>query len=310
MIKSPLTGKKNTRLLNQIDCQKIILKYKELLEIDVSSFFKGIENICLYECLDTKYRFFYPYTSEGNAKFYEDLQKNEWYYMPWKWEHKQAKKLINKSQKVLEIGCAQGNFLQKISSELEVEATGIELNTEAVKIGKKNGLNIYNEMIDVHSTKKKEYYDTICMFEVLEHISDVKSFLNETLKCLKKGGQLIIAVPNNDSFIKYDNENNILNLPPHHMGHWKKNSLKSLCKLFNLKLTSTLYEPIQEYHKQWHNNIINNRLTNLKNKEFIQQIYKLLPSFLKWRFNILLKKIIILITSKKGHTILCSFTKL
>jgi len=45
-------------------------------------------------------------------------------------------------------------------------------------------------------------YDVICMFHVLEHISDPIKFLNNVKKCLKPSGKLIIEVPNYFDYIK------------------------------------------------------------------------------------------------------------
>ena len=60
----------------------------------------------------------------------------------------------------------------------------------------------------------------------MEHIYEIKDVLEASVKALKKAGNLIICVPNNDSFIKND-EANILNLPPHHTCLWTKESLEA-----------------------------------------------------------------------------------
>ncbi len=67
---------------------------------------------------------------------------------------------------------------------------------------------------------------------------------------MKPNGKLIICVPNNDSFIKYDN-GGILNLPPHHMGLWGNVSLKNLTNIFDIENCELIYEPLQNYHNNW-----------------------------------------------------------
>lgn len=74
-IKSPLTGENNCKLIKVIKTEFIVKKYKELFNIDVSSYFKNLQRIYVYKCLDTNLKFFYPYNSNiaGDSKFYEEL---------------------------------------------------------------------------------------------------------------------------------------------------------------------------------------------------------------------------------------------
>jgi SAM-dependent methyltransferase len=82
----------------------------------------------------------------------------------------------------------------------------------------------------------------VCSFQVLEHIYDVKSFLEASLHVLKPKGKLIIGVPNNEPyFLGYD-KYATLNLPPHHMGLWNKSVFEKVAPLFNLKIIDVQYD--------------------------------------------------------------------
>jgi hypothetical protein len=71
----------------------------------------------------------------------------------------------------------------------------------------------------------------------------VNSFILSCLKILKPGGKIVIGVPNNNPYIhKYD-VYHTLNLPPHHMGLWDKNSLTHLQNFYPMKLTFLETEP-------------------------------------------------------------------
>jgi 2-polyprenyl-3-methyl-5-hydroxy-6-metoxy-1,4-benzoquinol methylase len=150
-----------------------------------------------------------------------------------------------KSSKVLEVGCGNGEFLDRLKTELSADILGLELNENTIEI--KN--YILNETIETHSKKFPETYDIVCSFQVMEHIANIKTFIESQLVVLKRGGKLIVSVPNNDSFIKLGI--NILNMPPHHNGLWNKDSLFALQKLFPLKLTNIIYEPLQSYHTNY-----------------------------------------------------------
>jgi 2-polyprenyl-3-methyl-5-hydroxy-6-metoxy-1,4-benzoquinol methylase len=105
---------------------------------------------------------------------------------------------------------------------------------------------IVNQYVQDYAKEHRDEFDLVCSFQVLEHIADVNSFIESKVACLKKGGKLIISVPNNDSFIKKNFA--ALNMPPHHMGLWTKESLIYLTKIFPLELIDIHLEDLKEYH--------------------------------------------------------------
>jgi len=248
MIQSPLTKKNNVKKVGSIATAKIVSSYENMFELDVSSFFENLKNIDIYECEETGYQFYHPLNICGDGNFYEHLQQYEWYYMPWKWEHEVAYEKLKKKDKILEVGSGGNGFIERLHHE-GFDITGLELNQESIKDAQEKGLKVHNEMIDEHAQKNSEVYDVVCSYQVLEHIADVRSFIQSSLDCLKVGGKLIICVPNNNSFLK--DSFNILNMPPHHMGLWNKESLMSLEKVFSIKLEETLFQPLQEYHETY-----------------------------------------------------------
>lgn len=298
-VRSPLTGKNNTEIDKTISCSKLVEEYSKALNIDISNFFVGLNNIDVYRCLDTGYRFFFPFNISGDSKFYEHLQQFDWYYMPWKWEHKVTKYMLLGTEKILEVGSGGYSFVERME-ELGFDLTGLELNKLSVQQAKNLGLNAFNETVEEHSLNNYETYDVVCSFQVLEHITNVDSFLKAQIDCLKKGGKLIISVPNNNSFIKYIN-GGVLNHPPHHMGLWDKGSLCKLTNFYNLKKEKVLYEPLQSYHVDWFVDIIEGRINKSIITKKLYNKFKLSKNFkrLVKRFR---KRI-------KGHTIMVIFTK-
>jgi len=252
-IKSPLTNSTNIKLERSIKTALIIDKWQKD-GIDVSRFFVNLDEIKLYRCLECDYKFYYPFNLEGDNQFYQELQKFSWYYMDWKWEYEEAQKLIKSGERVLEIGCGDGSFLKKLS-EKNIKVRGLEFNEEAIKKCRERGLNVTGETIQEHAQNHKNEYDITCSFQVMEHIADIKNALTASLGVLKKGGKLIISVPNNDSFLGKD-KYNLMNLPPHHQGLWNENSLKNLEKIYPLKLEKIYLEPLQTYHYRLYYGII------------------------------------------------------
>lgn len=248
---SPITQKSNCNLLLTLSCNKLIQDWKKGFGIDISEDLKGYKEIQLYECDKSKLRFFVPIHTAGSDKLYEQLEKYDWYYMPRKWEHDVAVKDLQGCQRVLEVGCGRGAFVERLCKEEGIDAEGIELNSKAVNSAKAKGINVYP--IDLHklAEKEKESYDAVCSFQVLEHISEPLNFIEGQLKLIKPGGKLIIGVPNAESFIKHC-KNNLLDQPPHHVTRWCQQTFLFLESIFPLKVQHFHTEPLADYHVGWY----------------------------------------------------------
>jgi 2-polyprenyl-3-methyl-5-hydroxy-6-metoxy-1,4-benzoquinol methylase len=250
-IKSPVTDSYNTSKIKDIPTAAIIDLYKAELNFDISEYFHGLDHIELLRCDDTGYRFYYPFDIFGDDKFYQHLQNHENYYPGEKWEYVAARKLIGENKHVLEIGSGGAQFLESLKSQHSASLCGLELNTRAVEDAKAKGLNLIAETIDVFSKKNKERFDVVCGLQVLEHIYDVRSYIQSSLEVLKKGGQLIICVPNNNPYIYKQDSMHTLNLPPHHAGLWNRKAFSSLLSFFPMRLNKVLIEPLHDY-KFWY----------------------------------------------------------
>jgi len=246
-IPSPITGG-HTNIVHKIDTKKIISLYHDY---DVSSFFKNTPEIYVMECKDTGYRFFYPFSTAGSGDFYDYLSKYENYYVPWKMEHLFALEYIKDGDNVLEIGCANGDFLKLVKQQKKITAEGTELNEKAAEKARQKGLTVYMGSLSDLAKKKVGFYDVVCSFQVLEHISDVRSFMQNSISLLKKNGKIIIGVPNNESFIKHTRDP-FLNMPPHHMGLWDENSLRKMGNFFKLETVGIYFESLPKYHYRYY----------------------------------------------------------
>jgi len=245
-VKSPVTGSYNTVLEREIPCSRLIEAYKKELCIDVAKYFSGIDKVSIYRCLDTGYRFYHPAGISGDGAFYQQLEKFPWYYMDWKWEHSIAMEHIKAGSSVLEIGCAKGSFLEKLRKSGS-SVTGLEMNSRAMEECAAKKIDVHPDSIEEFSKNSTKRFDTVCSFQVMEHVHDIQGFIRSSLKSLNPGGTMIISVPNNDSLMIKDNEQ-ILNAPPHHAGLWDMNSLIKLQDYFDIKIKAIHLEPLQEYH--------------------------------------------------------------
>ena len=301
---SPITNSLNTKKIGTVSVSQIINDYKKILPyINVNEYFKGLDDLDIYECCDTNYRFFYPLNIEGNEKYYSYLGSLPWYYSNWKWEHKIASDNIRKKDKVLEVGSGKGAFIINVEKKIGCKCVGLELNPDIEEVCKNEKIDLRNETIQYHAVNNIDVYDVVCSFQVLEHISDVKKVIESMLICLKKGGLLIISVPNNDSFLK-DNKSpsRVLNMPPHHVGLWNNKSLNSIANIFDLKIKSIGFEPLQESNLDTYIFTIFKKFFKYDFLlSFLWKIYfhKIIRIFIRRRMNTIIGHTIIAIYEKK-----------
>ena len=244
-LKSPLIGSQDIVLLKSFEASPLINDWNQSFNIDITSELRGYKEIHLYQCRQTKLRFFFPSDIAGSDRLYEQLQRFDWFYMPNKWEHKVALKNFSRCENVLEVGCAFGSFVES-ALKAGVNIQGIELNSSAVQVAKNNNLPVENIDLGEFSNKYPASQDAICSFQVLEHIPQPKNFIELCIKTLKPRGKLIFCVPNAESFLKY--QYNLLDMPPHHMTQWTAETFKSLENIFPVKLEKVLKEPLADYH--------------------------------------------------------------
>lgn len=251
-VKSPVTYSLNTSFVQSFDVAQIRQQYLDEVKVDTARFFEGMKTVALYNCNDTGYRFYHPDGIWGDGRFYEDLQNNnDWYYSKDRWEHKKAIDLVKPTDRVLEIGCGDGVFLEMLRQKGVQSTEALELNEATVEQLSKAGHKVYNKTIEDFAPGKAACYDVVCFFQVLEHIYDVKSFLDHSLMTLKKGGRMIVAVPHNNPYLLRYDEHHTLNLPPHHAGLWNKAAFESLEKFYPVTLSHLEIMPVVEY-KDWY----------------------------------------------------------
>jgi len=228
-----LCSSKNICLLQTIRREQLISKWAKL---GISTSYLLRNDLEYMLCKECDLRFYKPMIT-GDENFYNALQKFDWYYMDNKKEFKYAIDVIKSDDEVLEIGSGSGGFLKQISAKRFV---GLELSQEAIKIAAERSIRLENEIIEDHARNHKDHYNVVCSFQVLEHVNNPHSFLQSAVDVLKSGGIMIVAVPSEDSFLKYTET--VLNMPPHHVTRWSDKILENITKIFGLQLLEIYHE--------------------------------------------------------------------
>jgi SAM-dependent methyltransferase len=104
-----------------------------------------------------------------------------------------VEKYFSSPGKLLDVGCGTGIFLE-LMREKNAEVYGQDISPSAVSFCRDRGFEVFEEPLP-SSGIEEEAFDTITMWDVLAHLKDPMTYLNECRKILKPGGHLIIKTP-------------------------------------------------------------------------------------------------------------------
>lgn len=226
---------------------------KTQMHLWVKDLFLTQEPFEIYECLKCGLLFTEPRPDVNSiGKYYQSEeyyshQENKNGFIPKIYESvkrvnlRHKRKLATKGLKVgtmLEIGCGVGDFLHEMEQK-GWNCTGIEPSKEAKAIAKNRvKANILNP--DELASLEDESFDLITMWHVLEHVDNLKEEVMHLQRLLKKGGRLVLALPNYKSadaefyreyWAAYD--------VPRHLNHFCRESINNIFKNTKLKLKKT-----------------------------------------------------------------------
>jgi len=136
------------------------------------------------------------------------------------------RKLIRKNKKILEIGSGDGFFLERMT-QYGYDIVGIEVSEQRRKNSKKITKAKVLDIDLIEHVPNIGKYDSILLFQVLEHIRDPVIFLKNISKLLYPHGNVIVEVPNfNDFQIKLNQSYKIWQLQRAHIHYFTPVTLK------------------------------------------------------------------------------------
>jgi len=108
-----------------------------------------------------------------------------------------------RTNRLLDVGCFTGEFLLAARNRgWEVE--GVEISEAAAKYA----WDHHNLLVHVHNINdglgplRKQGYDVVTLFDVIEHVEDPPAFLRQIIGLLRPGGLLFADTPNFDSAVR------------------------------------------------------------------------------------------------------------
>lgn len=139
----------------------------------------------------------------------------------------------------LDVACSMGG-LTYAASKSGFQATGIEIDERALEVAREKFPNcefIKSTIEEFVATGR--YFDIICASEIIEHVTDIHSFLDSLSNLMKRGAFLYLSTPevtekmlaNYNAFIEWS-----LVGPPEHLSYFTKHNLTNLLEVHGFQI--------------------------------------------------------------------------
>jgi len=105
-------------------------------------------------------------------------------------------------QRILDIGCGYGYFLNACLEAGIPEVYGVDVSTSAIEKSKDLEKAKVSQL-DFSKEKSgfpSDFFEAVTAFDVIEHVEDENFFVREACRILKKEGLLFLITPNADSW--------------------------------------------------------------------------------------------------------------
>lgn len=190
--------------------------------------------------------------------------------------------LYNRCNSVLEIGSGIGligSYLRKHNKNITY--LGVEIDRKAYEKSQNLNLNTLNaDFTYIKNIEKK--FDVIMLWEVFEHLQDLKLFFEIASEKLNENGKIILSTPNYEKIFNYpEREKDALfqDAPPIHLNFFTKESIINIFEHNNFEISFLHVKKLPGFE--------------VKNCNFYKNILKAI-------FNRFYGSTIFLVVSKKG----------
>jgi len=114
------------------------------------------------------------------------------------WKGWIGKLSLQSKEKVLEVGCGRGIFLDRLAIEYGIKASGVDIAKKAIAEARKESVAKHDlRVVDACDLPfSDEFFDTVISFDTLEHIEGQQKAISEMIRALKRGGKVLIYTIN------------------------------------------------------------------------------------------------------------------
>lgn len=186
-------------------------------------------------------------TRAGMARFYQryhDYSTNDAWLQRRQLERLREVERRREVGKLLDVGCGKGGFL-RAARDRGWRCFGVEISFQASNEARRMGLDVATgrfEDVDYPDS----FFDVITMYHVLEHLYDPSEALSKAYQLIKRGGLLVVAVPNFNSLQAGIFRQRWYHLDaPRHLYHFTPSTLKMLLHKAEFKVLETRWFSVE-----------------------------------------------------------------
>ena len=105
-------------------------------------------------------------------------------------------KLFKPGEKVLDVGCGDGAVAHYLSGKLNLNMVGVDFSITALERAKHRRIDVVQTNIDQSLPFQAKTFDTVFFGDVIEHIYNPQTALQEIHRIIKPSGHLVLSCPN------------------------------------------------------------------------------------------------------------------
>ncbi|WP_369769496.1 class I SAM-dependent methyltransferase [Flavobacterium sp. WC2416] len=176
--------------------------------------------------------------------------------------------LNGKCESVLEVGSGIGLIGSYIRNEnKQIKYLGIEIDKESYQKSQFLKLNTINDDFTAIDTLE-ESFDVIMLWEVIEHLQDLKLFLELAYKKLNKNGKIILSTPNYNKIYNYPKREEdaiFQDKPPVHLNFFTKENITAIFEInhfFKCKATVKKFPYLEIKSKKFYIDFLKSMFNN------------------------------------------------
>jgi SAM-dependent methyltransferase len=168
-----------------------------------------------------------------------DVEKSYWWFVGKQFLVKNILRRCSlnslKRSRILDIGSGTGTILELL--EDYGTAYGVELSTDAIQFLKRRDLNfVVRSDASLSIPFKEDVFSVITCLDVLEHVDDDVTLLNEMVRVCEPGGHIILTVPAFDAL--WSQHDSTLQ---HRRRYTRKQMLKRVSRLNSSVIKNSYY---------------------------------------------------------------------